>query len=239
MQRTISIIFGLGLVCLGLLVLASNLFIPLIGFSLYWWDAWRLWPVVLLGAGLGILFIPAFPILTNGSILLFASLLNHWNVWSLLWPLEILSVAAGFLLAALFTRSVWLGVPAILIGANGLVLAFCNLTGLWHWWTVLWTIEPFALGVCFLLIGVKTHTRVVSVLGLLLCAFAGMMASMMATILFSTWRLFSFIWPTALIVTGGILLFLGVSRNILPPRDATPSTPSTPSESSPAPASGS
>ena len=42
MQRTISIIFGLGLVCLGLLVLASNLFIPLIGFSLYWWDAWRL-----------------------------------------------------------------------------------------------------------------------------------------------------------------------------------------------------
>jgi len=253
MQRTISIIFGLGLVCLGLLVLASNLFIPLIGFSLYWWDAWRLWPVVLLGAGLllaaipflnpgkrglGFLFIPAFPILTNGSILMFASLFNQWDVWALLWPLEILSVAAGFLLAALFTRSVWLSVPAILIGANGLVLAFTNLTGLWHWWTVLWTVEPLALGLCFLLIGVKTHTRVVSLLGLVLCAFASMMAAMMAAILFSTWRLFNLIWPVALIVTGGILLILGVGRNILPPRDATPSTPSTPSESSPAPASG-
>jgi len=250
MQRTISIIFGLGLVCLGLLALASNLLIPLIGFGLYWWDAWRLWPVVLLGAGLlltaipilapgkgglGLLFIPAFPILTNGSILLFASLFSQWDIWAVLWPLEVLSVAAGFLLAAVFTRSVWLGVPAILIGVNGLALAFCNLTGLWHWWTVLWTIEPMALGLCFLLIGIKTRAKVVSVLGLLLCGFAGMMASMMAAILFSTWRLFNLIWPAALIITGGILLFLGVGRNILPPRDIPPAAPS---ESSPVSASG-
>ena len=107
MQRTISIIFGLGLVCLGLLVLASNLFIPLIGFSMHWWEVWRLWPIVLLGAGLfltaipflapgrrglGLLFIPAFPILTNGSILLFASLFNVWKIWTYAWPLEVLSL---------------------------------------------------------------------------------------------------------------------------------------------------
>jgi hypothetical protein len=251
MQRTISILFGLGLVCLGLLVLASNLLIPLIGFSLYWWQVWRLWPVVVLGAGLflaaipflsparrglGVLFIPAFPILTSGSILFFASLFNQWHVWALLWPLEVLSVAAAFLFAALYTRSVWLGIPAILVGANGFVLAFCNLTGLWHWWAVLWTVEPLALGLCFLLIGAKTHTKAVSVIGLLLCAFAGAMASMMAAIIFSAWRLFSFFWPVALIVTGGVLLLLGLGRNILPPRDVTPSTPS---GSSPAPASGS
>ena len=251
MQKTISIIFGLGLVCLGLLVLASNLVIPVLGFNLFWWDAWRLWPVVLLGAGLllsaipflapryrglGVMFIPAFVILTTGSILFFASLLNLWGIWSLLWPLEVLSLAAGFMFAALYARSIWLSLPAILIGANGLVLAFCNLTGLWHWWAVLWTVEPLALGLCFLLIGIKARAKAVSAIGLLFCAFAGVMATMMSAILFSTWRLFSFFWPFALIFTGGILLLLSLGRNILPNREAVPPASS---DSSPAPASGS
>ena len=217
MQKTISILFGIGLIGLGLLVLAGNLMIPVIGFNLYWWDAWRFWPVLLLGAGLflaaipflapshrglGALFIPAFPILTNGSILFFASLFNIWKIWTLVWPLEILSVAAGFFFAALYTRSVWLGIPAILVGANGLVLAFCNLTGLWHWWAVLWTVEPLAVGVSLLMVGLKTRTRALNVLGLLFCLFAGAMATMMSAILFSTWRLFSLFWPAALIFTG-------------------------------------
>ncbi len=241
MQKTISILFGVGLICLGLLVLATNVLIPGFGFNLYWWDAWRLWPVILLGAGLflaaipfltpgrrglGVLFIPAFPILTNGSILFFASLFNIWKIWSLAWPLEILSVAAGFLFAALYARSVWLGVPAILVGANGLVLAFCNLTGLWQWWIVFWTVEPLALGLCLLMLGLKSRTKVLSVIGLLFCVFAGAMASMMAALLFSTWRLFSLFWPVALIFTGGLLLFLGLGRNLISPRPASPSASS-------------
>jgi len=242
MQKTISILFGLGLIGLGLLVLAGNfLFAPLwrlIGFNLFWWDAWRLWPVTLLGVGLflaaipllnparrglGALFIPALPILTTGSILFFASLFNHWSLWGLLWPLEILSVAVGFFLSALFTGFVWLGIPAILVGANGLVLAFCNLTGLWSWWAVLWTIEPLALGLCLLLVGLKTHAKAVSAIGLLFCAFAGVMATMMSAILFSTWRVFSLFWPMALVFTGAILLLLGLGRNLPASRDVTPS----------------
>jgi hypothetical protein len=231
MQKTISILFGL-----GLLVLAGNLMFPLIGFNLFWWDAWRFWPVLLLGAGLflaaipflapahrglGALFIPAFPLLTTGSILFLASLFNIWEIWSLLWPLEILSVAAGFFFAALYARSVWLSIPAILVGANGLVLAFCNLTGLWHWWVVLWTVEPLAVGVSLLLVGLKTRTRALNVVGLLFCMFAGAMATMMSAILFSTWRLFNLFWPSALIFTGVILLFLGLGRNLIAPQDTS------------------
>jgi hypothetical protein len=185
---------------------------------------------------LGVLFIPAFVVLTNGSILFIASLFNLWNVWTFLWPLEVLSVAAGFLFAALYTRWVWLAIPAILIGANGFVLAFCNTTGLWSWWSVLWTVEPLALGVSLLVIAIKTRLKAIGVVGLLFCAFAGIMASMMASIFLSAWRLFSFFWPVALIVTGFTLLVLGFSRNFLPPHEAAPSTPA---GSTPASASGS
>jgi hypothetical protein len=77
-----------------------------------------------------------------------------------------------------------------------------------------------------LLVGLKTRVKAVSAFGLLLCAFAGTMATMMFALLFSTWRIFSFFWPAALIVTGGMLLLLGLGRNIHPPRDAAPPAPS-------------
>ncbi len=45
---------------------------------------------------LGLLFIPGAPILTTGAILLFASV---FDAWERLWPLEVMSLATGFLLA--------------------------------------------------------------------------------------------------------------------------------------------
>ena len=36
--------------------------------------------------GLGGLFIPGIPVLTTGTILLFASVFRQWNAWAWLWP---------------------------------------------------------------------------------------------------------------------------------------------------------
>jgi hypothetical protein len=238
MQRTFSIFFGVCLMALGLLVMGANLGLPMLGVDFHWWEAWRFWPMVILGLGalltglpflfprhraMGILFIPALPILANGGILFFASLFDAWHAWAWLWPLEILSVAAGFLAAALYTQVSWLAIPAILIGANGLVLAFCNTTGLWNWWTVLWTIEPLSLGLCILLIWTKARSTALLVLGLLFCGFAMVAAAGMSTILFSTYRLFSLVWPLSLILVGGFVLLLGMGKHASQP--AQPTTP--------------
>jgi hypothetical protein len=237
MQKALSIFFGLGLISLGLLALAGTLFLPLIGFSFRFWELWRFWPITVLALGLllaaipllspgqralGVLFILAFPILTNGAILFFASIFDVWGAWTFLWPLEVLSVAVGFLFASLFTRSIWLGIPTILIGLNGLVLAFCNTTGLWNWWAVLWAVEPLALGLSFLLISAKYRSAVLLALGLLFCGFASLAALGMSAIIFSSEWLFRIAWPMAFILLGGVLLALSLFRQPSATRTITP-----------------
>lgn len=167
MQRISSILVGVILVLLGMFALAFNTVAPSLGLSLGWLMPWRFWPMIILGVGtflfllallsirtpgLGALFIPAVPLNMVGAILLYASVFGQWHVWSFAWSLVVLAVAVGFLLAMIFSRVIWYGIPAILIGVNGLVLAFCSITGLWSWWSVLWTIEPLALGLVLLLV---------------------------------------------------------------------------------------
>jgi hypothetical protein len=82
--------------------------------------------------GLGALFIPGMPTLATGLILLLASVFRRWDVWAWLWPLEVLALAAGFLVAAIYTRVIELVIPAIIIGLNRLLLQFCTVTGLWE-----------------------------------------------------------------------------------------------------------
>jgi hypothetical protein len=220
-QRTLSIIAGLVLIVFGALCLASNFLLSWLNLPISWWDAWRLWPlpIVAIGLllvlipligfrtpGLGVLFIPGVPVLTTGGILLFNSLFNWWDAWAWLWPLEVLSVAVGFALAAIFTRIVWFGIPAILIGVNGLVLAFCNTTGLWEWWSVLWTVEPLALGLCFLLIAAATRSVVVAIIGGMFCSFAVLAFLGMSTLLSFGGLVFQLIGPTLIILLGVFLL---------------------------------
>jgi hypothetical protein len=128
----------------------------------------------------------------------------------LLWPFEVVSLALGFAMAALFGRVVWLGIPAILIGANGLVLAFCNATGLWHWWSVLWAIEPLAVGLCLLLIAWQTRSTVVGAVGLAFCGFSGFaFVGMTALLSFDGWVL-RMAGPAFIILAGLGLMALNV-----------------------------
>jgi hypothetical protein len=177
MDKRFSAILGLGLILLGGLALMGNMGAPVLGVSLspFWPFAFlwretvgRLWPVVVIGLGLllaappvlhptrrglGVLFIPALPVLTTGALLLLASLFNWWGLWRWLWPQEVLALALGFLFAAIWMRAPGLAIPAILVGLNGMVFQLCAVTGWWEAWAVLWTIEPLAVGLGLLAAG--------------------------------------------------------------------------------------
>ena len=227
MKKTFSFFIGIGLVLLGGLALMGNFTVSLLGFEFQMLPFWRLWPVVVLGMGIalalpaafirgeswpGVLFIPALPIFVTGGILMTASLFHVWDIWAFLWPLEVLALALGFAFAALYTRSYWLLIPTILIGLNGLVLQFCAVTGLWSAWSVLWTVEPLAIGMILLLVGVLTNTKPVLVIGLAVCGFAAAAALGMLVLLSVGWWAFRYIVPLSLIGVGVLVLltsFLG------------------------------
>ena len=179
-ERSLSLIFGLALVAIGGLSLLGNTLLAM--------QAWRLWPLTVIIAGIaltlpgffglkrrgfGSFFIPGIPVLTTGGILMVSSLFDRWNVWELAWPLEVLGVALGFALAAIFMRVAGLAIPAMIIGVNGLILAFCNLTGLWSAWAILWPFEPLSIGLGLLIMGVLNRSAGTKLAGLILTGLAG------------------------------------------------------------------
>jgi hypothetical protein len=136
-------------------------------------------------------------------LLFFASVTGNWHIWATLWPLEVISVALGFVLMALFLKVPWLLIPASIIGMTGLVLQFCAATGLWSSWAVLWTVEPFAVGLPLLLIGMFKKIEGVKVAGIILCGIAGLGFAAMSALLVTS------LWITRLIGPG-IILALGI-----------------------------
>ena len=211
-ERILSLIFGAALIGIGALSLASNLLLQT--------EAWRLWPMVVVIAGLlltapgflgiarrgfGAFFIPGIPVLVTGGILLFASISHNWGIWVAAWPLEVLGVALGFILAAIFMRVPALAIPAFIVGVNGLVLAFCNLTGLWQAWALLWPVEQLSIGLGLLALGLAKRSPGVNTAGVILCIIAGVgffMTSFMSMFNFSILR---FAVPVMLVLTGLII----------------------------------
>ncbi len=226
MNRRFSILMGILLILMGGLALAFTLGMPMLGVSLLRFGSWRLWPLVVVGTGLifvvspflawgkrglGSLFIPGVPILVTGGVLLYASLLDAWSAWEWLWPVEVLAVALGFLFAAIAMRVIWLLIPAVIIGANGLVFQFCAITGLWESWAVLWAIEPLSVGLALLAVNLKVRSNGLFIAGAILCAVAafGMMGM---SALFPGWILVSALGPATLLFVGFSLLVNSLLR---------------------------
>jgi len=227
MERRFSAIVGIVLMLIGGVALAFTLVGGIFGFRV-----WQLWPipVVLCGLafvlppllvrdkpGLGALFVPGIPILLNGCLLLFASVFNYWRIWEWLWPQEVLAVAVGFALAALFMRNVWLLIPAIFVGANGLFLQFFAITGFWELWSVLWVIEPLSVGLALFAVNIKQRSPGLTVAAVAACALAGIgflesVAIVLLSSLFSFWWVWRWIGPLSLVFVGLALLIWSAIR---------------------------
>ena len=227
MNRRFSLLVGAGLILMGGLGLAINLAAPVFGYETWRFGAWRLWPLIVVFAGLlfvvpplmvrgqrglGALYIPGLPVLVTGGILLFCSVFDAWGAWAWLWPLEVLAVALGFACAGIYMRSIWFAIPAIIVGANGALLGFCAITGLWGVWAALWTIEPLSVGLALTLIGVVKRTPALFVTGAALSALSGagligMTAILSFSAVFPTAWIFELAGP-ALLIGAGVLFLI-------------------------------
>ena len=212
-ERLFNLIAGVTLLTVGIIALAGNIFLAT--------KAWKIWPVIviLIGVGLtipgffgvarrglGSFFIPGIPVLTTGAILLYASLTNHWDVWAVAWPLEILGLALGFALATIFMRVPALAIPAFIIGVNGAMLAFCAVTGLWKSWAILWPIEFLAVGLGLLVLGLANHSAGVKTAANILFTIAGGGFFISAFVSkFNNDAILKFTVPVMLLVTGTLL----------------------------------
>ncbi len=233
MDKKTSVIVGGSLVLLGAASLLCTALMSLLGLDMGRFML-RFWPGIVSAAGLllvippvlirgrrglGGLFIPGVPVLVTGGLLLVASVFDAWAVWSWLWPMEVLAVALGLMLAAIYMRVAGLIIPATIVGLNGLVFQFCALTGLWSWWSVLWIVEPLSVGLALLLVGARKGSRGMVKAGMILCGVAGAGFLLMVTILAGGW-LIRLVVPGLIIVAGVVVLVWGLAHDRLMPRSA-------------------
>jgi len=223
MHKNSSLLFGITLVILALLALAGNLLGRTTGAPV---SAFHHWPLAVVGGGLlfcippflfdktrglGGLFIPGVPVLTTGLLLFVASATSNWHLWAIYWPLEIIGLAIGLVMAAMFLRVVWLTLPASIIGFIGLALQFSALTGQWEAWAILWPVVPFSVGLPLLLIGIFQKIDGLKLAGMIVIAFAGLAFAIMSAIIGNSSPIITIGGPILILCVGLLLIFSAFS----------------------------
>ena len=84
-------------------------------------------------------------IMIANMLMLWVSGVFGWKVFGRIWPMEL--VVVGVLLAALMSSlpSPWLLIPAGMVLGNGFLLSYFALSGKWHYWAILWPLEPLLI----------------------------------------------------------------------------------------------
>ena len=212
-KNLFPLVAGSVLILIGLASLAAN--------TLLKTEAWRFWPAIVILAGMGLtapalfsfkapglgaFFIPGLPVLTTGGILMATSLTDNWGIWAWAWSLIVIALGLAFALAAFPLCAPGLAIPAVILGVNGLFLAFCAISGLWAAWALMWPIEPLAVGIGLLILGFAKRSSGTKLAGSILCgiAGAGFFASSFIAVFNTT--LLRFAVPAMLMLTGLILI---------------------------------
>jgi hypothetical protein len=225
MTRIATLTTGASFVLLGSLILGWNALTTAFGLPAP--ALWRLWPLLPAGLALilllppflarrepalGTLFIAGLPMLAIGCIGLLSNVVGPGFAWSGFWPQILVAFGLGLGLAARWLRSAWLIVPALFFGLLGTALQFTALTGWWSAWAVLWAVVPFSLGLALASIGLLRRSTGLRVAGLLVCAFALILALGVGAIVTGQWLLINFAAALALIAAGGALASWGLLR---------------------------
>ncbi len=222
MTRTIKLTTGAALILLGSLLLVYNLFAAALG----WPDPafWRLWPLGIAGVGLllalpplvaprqrglGALWIPSLLLLTVAGLSAAGLLLRPGFVWARFWPQVVLALALALGLLVLYWRSIWLILPALVLGLLGAALQLSALTGWWSLWAVLWSVAPFGVGLSLLIIGLGSHSRGLGLAGGLICLVTAVVAASLSALLTGQWPFFNAAMALGLIVAGAVLALWG------------------------------
>jgi serine/threonine protein kinase len=81
----------------------------------------------------------------NLAAIFLSGVFNNWSAYELGWPMELFLASAGLFFIMALCKYIWLFIPAGILFTNGLIMAYCTLTGNWQHWSFLWVLEPWAI----------------------------------------------------------------------------------------------
>jgi serine/threonine-protein kinase len=101
---------------------------------------WRLaWPA--LTTGRSIIAAVVLVVVCNLALVWLGGLSGRWEIFDRGWPIELISASMGLGVILYATSSIWLLIPIAILLGNGVILAYCAVTGNWHHWLYLWPLE--------------------------------------------------------------------------------------------------